>query len=109
MTGVMGKSALERLATDGSDSRPGTAEHPPFKSESDRRKHALDSKRRDLVDTRMRSQPGDAPEITEPRPPSQPRPDPKMGFTHPITPRRLEGAMITGQAIDLESGPQSAR
>lgn len=93
MSGVMGKSALERLASesrDGIDSPGGGEAHPPFKSESDRRKHALDAKRRDLVETRMRPQQPTMPDVTEPRPPSQPRPDPRLGFAKPMSPRGLE-------------------
>jgi hypothetical protein len=111
-TGVMGKSALEQIASDSHDGLSGGAQfdgaHQPFRSEAERRKHNLDQKRRDLVETRMLPQPPPMADITEPRPPSQPRPDPRMGFAHPISPRHgtqgleLEGqpppAVITGGA-----------
>ena len=72
----------------------------PFKTEGERRKHQLDVKRRELVEARLK--PGGPPspaggELREPRPPSGPRPDPSLGFSHPITPRRLEGLEVEGQ------------
>ena len=98
MTGVMGKSALERLTAESQDGMeaPGDA-HPPFKSEADRRKHALDAKRRDLVETRMRPQQPGLPDVTEPRPPSQPRVDPRLGMVKPMSPRQLQSLEVEGQ------------
>ena len=58
--------------------------------EAERRKAALDAKRRDLVETRLRPQQPAPQELTEPRPPSQPRPDPRLGLGKPISPRALE-------------------
>ena len=96
-----------------SDSRPGTANTLPFKTESERRKHQLDVKRRELVESRMRGAPGSpgTGEIREPRPPSGPRPDPSLGFAHPITPRRLEGLEVEGipppTIVEGATGPPS--
>jgi len=89
MTGVMGKSALEQLA-DSPRVSTADAAHPPFRTEAERRKHQLDVKRQNLVDTRMQPRAGGPPDITEPRPPSQPRPDPSSSFAHGVSPRRLE-------------------
>jgi len=101
VTGVMSKQALERLA-DGNEpfdtSRPGTAPGMPFRTETERRKHALDTKRQELVESRMRGGAGSpAGMVSEPRPPAGPRPDTKLGFAHPIAPRRLEGLEVEGQ------------
>lgn len=89
-TGVMGKSALEQLAADSPRGATADGSHPPFRTEAERRKHALDVKRQNLVDTRMRPQAAGPPDITEPHPPSQPRPDPSSAFAHGVSPRRLE-------------------
>ena len=95
LAGVMGKSALERLASEPTpDLSSPRSEHAPFRTEADRRKHALDSKRRDLVETRMRPQLPNAPDFSEPRPPSQPRPDPSLGSARGLSPRGLE---LSGQ------------
>merc|ERR1711924_127982 len=90
-SGVYGKSALDRLVSESHDGfESGSSDHPPFRSDVDRRKHVLDAKRRDLVETRMRPQQPAFADLTEPQPPNQPRPEPLLGFSHPISPRRLE-------------------
>jgi len=102
LTGVMGKAALERLASEpvsgGEFSPRPSTDHAPFRNETERRKHALDAKRRDLVEARMRPQPTGSHDIGEPRPPSHPRPDPTLGSAHGISPRRLE----------IEGGPPAS-
>ena len=99
LTGVIGKSALEHLAAQpsgGVDSRPSSPRDGsglvPFRTEAERRKHALDSKRQNLVDSRMRPQPPGAPDISGPRQPSMSnsKPDPSLGSAHGVSPRRLE-------------------
>ena len=99
-TGVMGKQAMAAFSDDSEPgSRPGTAPQA-FKTEAERRRHQLDVKRRDLVESRMKSGAGGAGPSTafaEPRPPDAPRPDPRLGFSHPLSPRRLEGLELEGQ------------
>ena len=91
MSGVLGRSALERLASESHDGIAPTSDSAdPPRSEAERRKAALDAKRRDLVETRLRPQQPTPQELTEPRPPSQPRPDPRLGLGKPISPRALE-------------------
>ena len=95
LTGVMGKSALEHLASEPPPSinspRGGSKPGSAIRTEAQRRQANLDAKRQELVDSRMR--PGSGvmqPDISEPRPPSQPRPDPSLGTAHGVSPRRLE-------------------
>jgi len=114
MSGVMGKQALERLASEGGEpldtSRPSTAGGgQPFKTEGERRRAQLDQKRRELVESRMRpqSQGTEPAGATEPRPPPGPRPQPSQGFVHPISPRRLEGLEVEGQLPPGSSFPET--
>lgn len=89
--GVFGRSALEQLAgesCEGLASQSDLSGSP--RTDAERRQAALDAKRRDLVESRLRQQPLAAIDSTEPRPPSQPRPDPRLGFTKPVSPRSLE-------------------
>ena len=101
-TGVMGKAAVERFAAEpvggtleiglprssADGSHNGTGGGGP-RTEGERRKAALDAKRQSLVDSRMKSLPSHLSDVTEPRPPSQPRPDGSLHSAHGISPRNI--------------------
>ena len=97
--GVLGRLALEQLA---GESYEGDAFHAdvsgPPRTDAERRRAALEAKRRDLVESRLRPQPPAALDATEPRPPSQPRPDPRLSLANSVSPRSLEvdGSGLSG-------------
>ena len=100
MGGVMGRSALERLASDEPMSGPGGAGGGGARTIPEQRQRALDAKRQDLVDARMRPPSSGGPaDISEPLPPHAPRTDPSKGFVRPLTPRSQN------QSLELAGGP----
>ena len=77
------------------DDGAGSPRGGAFRTQGEQRKAQLDAKRQNLVESRMKPQPPGQPDISEPRPPSMPKPDASASMAHGVSPRQLQ---LEGQA-----------